>query len=562
VASGRAEVSRQFQTLFSLGAAGALTDGELLDRFASSRDAAAEAAFAALVERHGPVVLRVCRDILGNSADAEDAFQATFLVLIRRASTIRNHDSLASWLYGVALRVAACARSATARRRVREGKAAERTTEQVEADGDDLGPVLHEEVGRLPEKYRAAVVLCYWDGLTHEQAADRLRWPVGTVRSRLSWARQRLRSRLTRRGVAPAVALAVVEVSRSALAVPEALVDCTVRGGLQLLVGPVQAGVVSTSVGVLTKGVIRTMILARWKMTALVLLTVGFMAAGAGGLALQEQDAEPADAATRGARARDHLAAPKSEIDQKIDILKDYLRDLRKKVEQGEKDWVELNEPAADSSDTLQTMRGPVSLDEYRQVRAALFAINMQLIEAEALLKNRNAEIEARNAQVDPELALQKRIKDALRKDPEITSLMVEIEQLQRKLEQAKLVTRTRADPSLVHSSRQLEAKQQELRDLIARRQEELGTQTRDQDKDASLRELESQVTALKVRKGAYERLLSQIQASGRPQETDPERMASARANLAALKVKEALVQKWIEQLEIDARAARVRERR
>ena len=214
MASGRAEVARQLQTLFTLGTAGALTDGELLERFASRRGAAAEAAFAALVERHGPVVLRVCRDVLGNSADAEDAFQATFLVLVRRASTIRNRDSLASWLYGVALRVAGCDRSATARRRVHERKAAERTTDHVEGGEDDLGPVLHEEVGRLPEKYRAAVVLCYWEGLTHEQAADRLRWPVGTVRSRLSWARQRLRARLIRRGLAPAIAVGEVSSLR------------------------------------------------------------------------------------------------------------------------------------------------------------------------------------------------------------------------------------------------------------------------------------------------------------------------------------------------------------
>ena len=148
--------------------------------------------------------------------------------------------------------------------------------------------MLHEEVGRLPEKYRAAVVLCYWEGLTHEQAADRLRWPVGTVRSRLSWARQRLRSRLTRRGLAPAAAMAVGEVSMPAPGgARQLLVERTVQGALQLAAGQVPAGVVSASAWVLTEGVIRTMMLARWKMTA----------------------ARPADGRAHGCRSRGARAA-------------------------------------------------------------------------------------------------------------------------------------------------------------------------------------------------------------------------------------------------------------
>ncbi len=539
MASGRAEVARQLQTLFTLGTAAALTDRELLERFASRRGAAAEAAFAALVERHGPVVLRVCRDVLGNSADAEDAFQATFLVLVRRASTIRNRDSLASWLYGVALRVAGCDRSATSRRRVHERRAAERTTDHVEGDEDDLGPVLHEEVARLPEKYRAAVVLCYWEGLTHEQAADRLRWPVGTVRSRLSWARRRLRSRLIRRGgLAPAVALAVGEVATSAQAVPEALVESTVQGALQLVGGQVQAGVISTAAGVLAEGAIRTMMLARWKMTALVLLTVGLMAAGAGGLTLQERDAEPPSGTTKGGVPGDGLPGRKSEIDQKIEVLNDYLGELRSKVEQGNQ----------------------ASLDEYRQVRARLFDTNMKLIETEALYKHQEAEIKARNPGDDPELMALKRMRDALRKDPEIASLMKEIEQVQRKVDMANYRTRTRSDPQLAQPSRQLEAMKQDLRDLIARKQEELTKKARDEDTgDASLRELKGQIDSLKARKSSYEKLLSQIQVSPRRPGTDPEGAALIRQDLTAFKEKKAFVEKWIEQLKNDARAARPR---
>ena len=202
-------VLRDIQTLFDTGTASGLSDRQLLERFASRRDASAEAAFEVLVLRHGPMVLRVCRNVLGDPTDAQDAFQATFLVLVRRCGSIRRLESLGSWLYGVACRVAARARVEAARRRAAERRGALRVVQAVdpseggEPDRAEFGPVIQEEVRRLPEKYRAVVVLCYWQGLTQEQAATQLGCPLGTVRSRLARARNLLHRRLTRRGLAP-----------------------------------------------------------------------------------------------------------------------------------------------------------------------------------------------------------------------------------------------------------------------------------------------------------------------------------------------------------------------
>ena len=193
------------QALFTLGTIAGLTDSELLSRFADRRDEAAEHAFAALVERHGPMVLRVCRSILRNEHDAHDAFQGTFLVLARRAQSVRKRESVASWLHGVALRVAACEQTAMAHRRRHETRAGQMAAARVSVEGGspDVSKILHEELGRLPERYRTVVVLCYLEGHTCEAAARQLGWPVGTVKSRLSRARERLRGRLLRRGLAP-----------------------------------------------------------------------------------------------------------------------------------------------------------------------------------------------------------------------------------------------------------------------------------------------------------------------------------------------------------------------
>ena len=179
------------------------SDKQLLHQFIAGSSERAEAAFATLVERYGPIVHRVCLDVLGCPHDAQDAAQAVFLVLARRARSIRRPESLGPWLHGVAVRVARRARSEAARRRVVERKKAEMTHEQGIANSGTakLRTALSfdEEIDRLPEKYRQPIILCYMQGQTQEEAAQTLGWPLGTVQIRLHRGRERLRSRLTRR---------------------------------------------------------------------------------------------------------------------------------------------------------------------------------------------------------------------------------------------------------------------------------------------------------------------------------------------------------------------------
>ena len=214
-------LQRDLSTLFGSGSLTGLTDGDLLERVSGPPDDAAEAALEALVTRHGPMVLRVCRNVLGHRDDAEDAFQATFLVLVKQRASIRNLDSVASWLYGVASRVAARARVDAARRRKTEQGGIRLAADSDAADDIDAafdqavhGSIVQEEVSRLPEKYRSVVLLCYWEGLTQEQAALQLGCPIGTVRSRIARARDLLRHRLIRRGL-PATTGAVAVFARS-----------------------------------------------------------------------------------------------------------------------------------------------------------------------------------------------------------------------------------------------------------------------------------------------------------------------------------------------------------
>ncbi|MCI0462294.1 MAG: RNA polymerase sigma factor, partial [Gemmataceae bacterium] len=174
------ELLRQLRKLAGSTGAGSLTDSELLERFLSRRD---EAAFEVLVWRHGPMVLNVCRRIVHQEQDAEDAFQATFLALVRKASSIGKRTALGSWLYKVAYRAALAAKAAATRRARREKQGLDLAvvTSRHDPIWSDLRPVLDAEVNRLPEKYRVPFVLCYLEGLTVDETAQQLGWPRGTV---------------------------------------------------------------------------------------------------------------------------------------------------------------------------------------------------------------------------------------------------------------------------------------------------------------------------------------------------------------------------------------------
>ena len=276
----RGAALRQIQSLYTAGTCSGLTDGQLLERYMAGRGERADAAFAALVERHGSMVLRICRAVLRDEHDAEDAFQATFLVLARRAGSIRHHGSLGSWLFGVAGRVAQCARSGAARRRWHERRRAEMRADSVaDVAPDDLGDAIRREVGRLPERLRAAVVLCYFEGQTCEQAAGHLNLPVGTIKSRLSGARARLRSRLARSGYGPEAADPVVWPLAGPLLVPERLATSTIASVMASVAGrSASAGVIPSAVIALTEGVIRVMLLSRLKAGAALLLAIAAVA--------------------------------------------------------------------------------------------------------------------------------------------------------------------------------------------------------------------------------------------------------------------------------------------
>jgi RNA polymerase sigma factor (sigma-70 family) len=263
---------RSIQALYDSGTLSGLDDGDLLARFLDGGDGA-EAAFEALVARHAAMVLRVCRSVAGREADAEDAFQATFLVLACRAASVRRRGSLGPWLFGVARRVSARARLNAARRRVHERRAAEDASTAYDPPGpdDDLA-ILMDELARLPARDRDPLILCHLQGLTYQAAAERLQCPLGTLSVRLHRARQRLRTRLERRGVTdPARFLAPVPPPL----VPLTLSTATAR--LATLAASAFGAGVPIPVLTLAQGALRTM-----RTSKLLGASVAFLALAAG----------------------------------------------------------------------------------------------------------------------------------------------------------------------------------------------------------------------------------------------------------------------------------------
>ncbi len=292
-------VLRDIHTLFRVGTSNGLTDAQLLDRFRARSDLnSSEAAFAGLMARHGPMVVGVCRRALRNPDDVADAFQATFLILVRKADTVRVEDSLGRWLYGVSRRVSVRAKLAAARRSAREVREIEfAAAPAADADFDELREVLDEEIGRLPEKFRRAVVLCELEGREHEEAARQMGCAVGTVKSRLSRAREKLRTRLIRRGVAPTAWTSYVDSTSAA--VPAKLIDTTFKAAIGSA-----GGVISPAVTLLIQGVLRAMLLKKLSMIAITVITSLALATSAGVWARQAATLPPANE-PRGERAQE-----------------------------------------------------------------------------------------------------------------------------------------------------------------------------------------------------------------------------------------------------------------
>jgi len=277
-------VTQHLRHLLARESAGELPDGVLLDRFIAEGD---DSAFAVLVRRHGAMVLGVCRRALGNLHDAEDAFQATFLVLARKAASIRRHTSVGSWLYAVAHHLALKARTSVQRRFIHETQV--RAMLLTDPPNDALQPdaerhaILDEELRRLPDKYRAALVLCYLEGRSRSEAAEQLGWKPGAVKIRLERGRDLLRQRLTRRGLAlsGAALTALLEANALSAGVSAALVDATVRAAVCFTTGQAAAaGMLSERALALAEGMRKAMLLSKIKIATAVLLTVGLLGAG------------------------------------------------------------------------------------------------------------------------------------------------------------------------------------------------------------------------------------------------------------------------------------------
>jgi RNA polymerase sigma factor (sigma-70 family) len=275
--------------------AAGLTDGQLLEAFLGSRD---EAAFGLLVRRHGPMVMGVCRRVLRNVHDAEDAFQATFLVLVKKAASIASRELLANWLYGVAYNTARRANVAVARRRARERQVLEMPEPEaaVANPWTELQPLLDQELSRLPDRYRVPIVLCYLEGKTRKEAARQLGCPEGTVAGRLVRARAMLARRLARHGlVLSSGSLAVLLSQEASACVSTSVASDTIKAATLFAAGEAAAaGVIPANVFALTKGVRRSMLMTKLTIATVVLSIVACVGLGIGGYAFWTQAADGA----------------------------------------------------------------------------------------------------------------------------------------------------------------------------------------------------------------------------------------------------------------------------
>ncbi|MFO0846523.1 MAG: sigma-70 family RNA polymerase sigma factor [Gemmataceae bacterium] len=367
-------------------------DDELLRRWTRQRD---EAAFELLVWRHGRLVLGVCQRLLRSPQDVEDAFQATFLLLVRKGANILRRQAVASWLYTVAYRVALEARS-----RRREAPLGDAVAELPGREGPpsvpELGDVLDEEVRRLPEKYRLPFVLCYLQGRTNEEAARELGRPVGTVLSRLSRARERLRQRLTRRGLGPAAVTAPLVPSLGAL--PD-LVGSTTRAALSVAAAGATAAGVAPGVLVLMEGAMRTMFVMKLKTVAAAVMLAAVLGGSAVGFRLASaQSSGGATGASDDVPARTkELLELERKLQEELDLAQERAKALQAKITQVQDDLGKRRPPRAGNrgtgassggtTGTVARTRTDVEKDEIELLQARVNVKEAAVLSSQALLE-------------------------------------------------------------------------------------------------------------------------------------------------------------------------------
>jgi RNA polymerase sigma factor (sigma-70 family) len=309
MATQMSKVIQHLRSALPLRPGADLTDGQLLERFVSRRETAA---LEALVRRHGPMVWGVCRRILSNHHDAEDALQATFLVLIRKAASVRPNSMVGNWLYGVARQTALKARATAAKQRTRVRQVVDMPDPAVKEQelSGDLHALLDQELSRLPDKYRVAIVLCDLEGETRKRAARQLGLPEGTLAGRLARGRAMLAKRLARHGLAVAGGTLAALLSQTAASacVPASALASTIKAVTLVAAGKTAAaGLVSARVAALTEGVLKTMLLSKLKAVVTVLFLALSMVVFGGGLHLHQAEAQP------GPADKSHAARPTDE---------------------------------------------------------------------------------------------------------------------------------------------------------------------------------------------------------------------------------------------------------
>ncbi len=414
-----ADASHQLATLFRLGVLADITDTQLLDRFIQGHKEESEAAFETLVDRHGPMVLRVCQQRLGDRHEAQDAFQAVFLVLARKPHLIRSRDSLGSWLYKVALRTCAKFLRETTRRRLLEQQGAVTLAERKGDSTDSSDPSwseLHDEIARLPEKYQAPIVLCYLEGRTHEEAAAQLHWPLGTVKTRLNRGRERLKHRLSRRGLAPLAELLVADASSllHGQEMTRVAVGLATSGG-----GMMGKATIPAHVVLRTEEIIGAMVLSQIKSVALAFALGGAFVMGVGAVMGQSsKDVQPPDAPQFSRRAFDEIKKARVEIARKqLDTSQVLYKEGQVALDRHLAASARLMEVEADASETPAEALGAVQ----RHLERAKLAERSQIEAMEAGKGSLRDVEDARAQRIDAEYLLMKRL--AEQKQPEARPL-------------------------------------------------------------------------------------------------------------------------------------------